>query len=541
MWLGAVVLGAGGLLVGLGASSPRFFPDDPLWVDDDRAMDASQVQPTRVVGLEDLMVNTVREKGDRRDVAAMNINTADEVPDSSWFTSRIGRPGMTMEAIARGPDRFETLSIQGLPIVEGKGVGLQPGFRVRDAQGHLYQVKLDGKSTPEMSTAAEMIGTTFFHAIGYNVAEAYLVEFDPAASVIAPDARIEDGGGRERPLVRKDIEDALASAARLPNGRYRALASRFIDGKPLGGFRFWGTRPDDPNDVFPHEHRRELRALRVFAAWLNHDEADSTNTFDALVEAGGRAWVKHYLLDFGSLLGSDTMRPQRGRSGNEYLLDWGPGLKTAATLGLYVRPWLRVDYPDDLPQVGRFEADFFDPVAWRPVYANPAFDNLRPEDAFWAARIVARFDEAAVRAVVAKARYSDPRVTEYMVRTLLKRREKVLEAWLNAVNPVVEPRLAADGVLTFGNAAVDAGVATPVERYRLAWFRLDNATGAKTPIGDERVIEGRRAEAPDLAAAGPFVGVTLTGEVPDRPEWKRPVTFVFRRTAEGWQTVGVDR
>ena len=60
------------------------------------------------------------------------------------------------------------------------------------------------------------------------------------------------------------------------------------------------------------------------------------------------------------------------------------------------------------PSVGRFEADAFDPLKWKPEYPNPAFDNMRPDDAFWAARIVSQFTDEVIRAVVEKAHYSDP-------------------------------------------------------------------------------------------------------------------------------------
>ena len=102
--------------------------------------------------------------------------------------------------------------------------------------------------------------------------------------------------------------------------------------------------------------------------------------------------------------------------------EWGPSLKTLATLGLYVRPWIKTRYWEEAKAVGRFEGDAFDPVAWRPEYPNTAFDNMRPEDAFWAARIVSKFSDAAIRAIVEKARYSDRRATEYITAALIERR-----------------------------------------------------------------------------------------------------------------------
>ena len=66
------------------------------------------------------------------------------------------------------------------------------------------------------------------------------------------------------------------------------VASKGISGKDVGPFKYFGTRPDDPNDIHPHEHRRELRAMRVFGAWLNHDDSRAINTRDFLQEVGSR-------------------------------------------------------------------------------------------------------------------------------------------------------------------------------------------------------------------------------------------------------------
>ena len=57
----------------------------------------------------------------------------------------------------------------------------------------------------------------------------------------------------------------------------------------IGGFRYDSTRPDDPNDLVPHQHRRELRALRVFGAWVNLTDMKAGNTLDTIVNE-----VKHH-------------------------------------------------------------------------------------------------------------------------------------------------------------------------------------------------------------------------------------------------------
>jgi hypothetical protein len=525
-----------------GAATPRFFPDDPIQVDDDRAFDASGAKPIEGSNAYDFAEHTFFKPGDRRDVRAVNVNTIDEVPDSTWFTNRIGRRAMSIEEIVRGPNQVDTLNIDGWPIVQEKSSGITPGYRVADPSGHLYQVKFDPPEHPEMASGAEVIGAAIYHALGYNVVQGYIVEIDPATIVVAPTATTVDMTGRRRTLRREDVDRILARAARLPNGKYRAMLSRFAEGSPLGYFKYYGTRPDDPNDIHPHEHRRELRGNRVFSAWLNHDDSRGINSLDMLEGPRGGKYIRHYMFDFGSIMGSGSTVAQVPRAGNEYILEWTPALKTLATFGLYVRPWITVDYWEEARSVGRFEAEFFDPTKWRPEYPNPAFDNMRPDDALWAARLVARFTDDVIRAVVAKARYSEPGAADHIAATLIRRRDKVLRTWLAGVNPIAEPALGADGIVTFENAASAAGVATAPTGYVLTWSGFDNATGlpAGKPV-EMRVTEPRAAAPRQLLESSEYLTATVQTLHPDHPAWRLPVTLTFRHVAGGWQAVGLER
>ena len=82
---------------------PHFYPDDPLWIDNDAVADASSVKAVEDANSYDFVVNTFATPGERRDLRAMNVNTLDEVPNSAWFVNRIGRDAMSIDDVVRGP------------------------------------------------------------------------------------------------------------------------------------------------------------------------------------------------------------------------------------------------------------------------------------------------------------------------------------------------------------------------------------------------------------------------------------------------------
>ena len=86
-------------------ASRRFFPDDPLWIDPE-PVDVAPVEDWDLSKSYDFLENTFSDpKGE--DGPALNINTLGEVPDSSWFTNRIGVRAMSLEEIVRGPDTLD--------------------------------------------------------------------------------------------------------------------------------------------------------------------------------------------------------------------------------------------------------------------------------------------------------------------------------------------------------------------------------------------------------------------------------------------------
>ena len=370
--------------------------------------------------------------------------------------------------------------------------------------------------------------------------ESFLTTFDPKKADIDPKATVKRPSGQRTRFTRDDMNVVLENVARNADGTYRVVAGRLLPGKILGGYQYAGTRPDDPNDVVPHEHRRELRALRVFGAWTNLTDLKAANTLDTLQTVNGRSIVKHYLQDVGSTFGMCNDLHEWDLS-YEHFYQGDTSVKRLVSFGFALSPWQTIKYVE-YPSIGKFEGDRFDPRVWRPQTPTTAYMETRDDDAFWAARRIAAFSDELIRAAVHQGQYSDPNAEKYLGDVLIKRRNKILNIYLTAVNPVVSPRLDANGRLTFENAAAAAGVASGPATYRASWLRFDNATGETQPISETR-SSTTTIDAPSglPTSAGTFVAVDIAVDSAGHPTWVRPVRTYFQRESGGWKLVGLER
>jgi hypothetical protein len=363
-----------------------------------------------------------------RPKAAANVNELDEVPSSSWYTNRLHLHGMTLDELARGPNMSEAPDLTDAVITKAKLEGVTPGFQVKDKKGDSYLLKFDPNGYPELQSGAEVISTKILYAAGYNVPENYVAAFDLEHVRISEETQASRKSKDKHALTRDELAEMLQKAPKMADGRYRVMASKILSGKPKGPFPYIGVRSDDPNDRIPHEHRRELRGLRVIASWINHWDLKEEQTLDMYVEENGRKFLRHYLIDFGSSLGGDKT-PLAYFNGREYGLDPETIFKELFTLGIYTAPAEKQGQRVS-PAVGAFSANDFKPGEWRPTVPMMPFANMTDADAFWATRVILSFTEPELRRIVETAQYTHPEDSDYMVKTLLERQQIVARYWL---------------------------------------------------------------------------------------------------------------
>lgn len=393
---------------------------------------------------------------------AKNLNAFDEVENSSWFTNRNAFKQMTVEEIARGPDTGPGPDAENIwTITRAKNQGVTPGFNIEDSRGDIYVIKFDPTGYSELMSGAEVVSTKLFYAAGYNVPENYITEFDPDILRVGEGVKFTDENGDNRTMAESDLEAILNKIEKKSNGKIRAIASKFISGKPLGPFKYSSVRKDDFNDVIPHQHRRELRAVRVLGAWLNHSDAKAGNSHDTYVTENGRSYVKHYLLDFGSTLGSAAHGPTSVYRGHENSVDPERIIQYTVSLGLHIRPYEKIDgFP--YKSIGLYDSELFDPHKYRFNHPIPAFKRLTWRDGYWGAKIVMSFTDDQIKAAVSQGKYSNPDAAEYLYNKIRERRDIIGRFYFGKVNPLdkFEVRKNSNGgyILSFADLAVETGL-----------------------------------------------------------------------------------
>jgi hypothetical protein len=412
---------------------------------------------------------------------AVNVNAMDEVPDSAWFINRLGRRAMSAQEVATGPCHTAALDPAGpWTATAAKPNGANPGFIIKGNDGSGYLLKFDGVVQGPRATSADVAVSKIYHAVGFNPPCNRIIFFDRSIISISPDAKSETPQGEKVPMTQADLDKVFAKAVQLPDGRYRGSSSLFLDGKPIGPFRYEGTRSDDPNDVIPHQERRELRGNRLLAAWTGHTDSREQNTLDMFVKAGeGRGFIRHHIIDFGDCIGSAWEPPMMGRriqhsayfDGPEIFEDW-------ITLGLVQRPWDRLRFGETGKVFAYYDIEEFVPEEWEPGYPNPAMLRMTERDGAWMARILARLTPQHISTVIQQAQMKDPFLDKELYRLLQGRKHKVLARYLTRLSPLSDPevRPATNGAqLCMEDLGVTAGLFAPdVRNYTTrGWLTTD--------------------------------------------------------------------
>jgi len=546
----------GALLASACASAPRFPLRTPLWHDDDQrpfaAVPEEYYSPFAWDGANQMVFRPISRffAVDPAGVAT-NVNALDEVPNSSWFENRLGIHPMTPEEVGRGPCDDKVLD-PGMPdgswlIDRGKDNGANPGFRVNIPGLGKFMLKTDPETEPDRATGATSVAARIYHAAGYYTACDSVVYFRRSLLKLKPGLTVTNNQGVTRPFDDAALDEMLRSASHR-NGLVRMVASKWLPGKTLGPYRYEGTRSDDPNDVIPHEDRRELRGAKLIAAWLNHFDSREQNTMDVFLpldkkRKDGPGFVRHYIIDMGDCFGSMWTSDEISRRlGYAYIFDGSQIAEDFVTFGALEHPWDRAQRTGGI--FNYFSARDFDPADWHGEYQNPAFIRMTERDAAWMARILARFTDDLVAAAVHVGQY-DPLSEGYLVQTLVARRDAILRRYLGRLSPLADVVATRDGL-----CAVDLARKTGIVPREFATLRASAHRGAAftpdrrlkfSPTTSPQIcveLPHRESDAEPDAAAARYVVIDITNGYAEGPLRAHLYDLGPER---GYRLVGIER
>lgn len=467
---------------------------------------------------------------------AINVNSMDEVPDSSWFQNRLSRERLSAERVARAACDEEPLDPSGpWTITSAKPDGAKPGFVMKDQLGRSYVLKFDEELQPERPTAADVIGSIFYWAAGYHAPCNQIVFFQKEVLKIDPNATAKVLGGKKVPLTWERIDPMFEAIGMQPDGTFRGAASRFVEGEPLGPWKYDWVHEDDPNDVVPHEDRRELRGAYVLASWIDHTDSREQNSLATWMEVdrtGG--YIRHNYIDFGDAFGNLSVVPGISeRYGHTYFFDVPHIFQDFFTFGAIKRPWRDNKLGPTGQVLAYYNVETFEPDKYRTSYQNPAFIRATERDKAWMTRIIARITPEILTAALDRAQIRNPLVRSELTRIVFARREKILRRWFHRLSPLTEPTLGETehGMeLCLEDLALATGiVARETRTYGGRGWRLTKRAklhevgiGAIRPAGDNMIcmglpnVEGASFDRPAYLIVD-IIGLDGEGDTHSRP------------------------
>lgn len=374
-------------------------------------------------------------------VRSYSANVYDEVADGPFFTNRHSRTPLSGAELTKGYQENSGPDLSGsLKITGGQLEGLRPLFVVQDSKGDEYTLYFDAPDSLGLMTGAMMVASRAYYAVGYNVPQLTLVSISPEQLVPAEDSKFVDVSGFRKKLTKEKLDELVLMLPWAEDGKFRACALKTPKGEDKGPFNFQGRRKNDPQDIWPHQHRRELRAVRVFASWLNDFSVRDSNTRSFLVKENAKPVLKNYLWGFTGALGSDTEGAKVPMLGHEYLYDAAETSKAFWSFGFWEKPWQKRwrenEETTQAPAVGYFDNKELKAGKFKTFVPQYAFKDLTRADGFWAAKILKSFSDEQIKNLVEAGQYADPADAELIVKMLVERRDLIASYWFSQSAPL---------------------------------------------------------------------------------------------------------
>jgi hypothetical protein len=481
-WAGATLVLLGSIFVSCGYRPARFSDRPPVdHARDDAAVGVPRFRwvPESVYLSEAYLHRPLREAIDVSPYpGAGDVNSVDEVARSTWFHPRLVDVG----EMARGPDSAGPPRPPFTVLPDAPMAVASEGFSVSDARGEKYEIVVDPSDRPEMRTGAAAIAARLVWALGLNTPPAFIVK------VSAEDFWRSEESTRDAPGI-------LMAGAPPVSGSHRVAALAWPAGLMLGYAPESGVRGDDPNDVVPHEDRRTLRALKVFASWIALGGLGPAKTVDRYWGAPGEGHVVHYFAGLDDSLGAGhvvrvtDLPPAQGG---------GSSLVRFLTLGLWPNPPPRPTQIE-IPALGQLDPDV-DPKAFSPSVPYDPADRVTPPDGYWAAKRIASLSPAHIALAVEAGKISDRRAQEAIQQALETRRITVLRYWFGRVTPLELVSVQSTKLVLRDEAVRRELIAPGLTDYHIAFL-----TSEGKAVGESIVEQAPLAELelplPDAAVA----------------------------------------